>query len=52
MYVYLIRPSTDEDIQPAYIDAAKNLNGVGIDDRKFLVCILAATAIRLLNGTI
>lgn len=27
----------DGSVQPAYIDAAKNLNGVGIDDRKFLV---------------
>ena len=26
-------------IQPAYIDAAKNLNGPGLDDRKFLVSV-------------
>lgn len=23
---------------PAYLDAIKNLNGVGLDDREFLVC--------------
>ena len=28
--------------QPAYIDAVKNMNGVGIDDRKFLVGQLPA----------
>jgi hypothetical protein len=34
-------------LQPAYIDAVKNLNGVGIDDRKFLLEKLVTLMSRL-----
>jgi linoleate 10R-lipoxygenase len=29
---------------PAYLDAIRNLNGIGIDDREYLVCAFFALA--------